>query len=134
MKKAGTAPKPAKRARVDEAENVVTEINSANPVSNLKEVDPVDYNKLSASWHQKEVRERLEKGQLDPEVTGRRSNNQQAFAIWSIPVTLDTQRLSLKELKAELSVRGLSTRGTKSLLVQRLDYHLREKEPKRVKE
>lgn len=112
----------------------MTEINTANPVTNLKEVATIDYAEHDASLRQQDVQRRLDTTQLDPEVTGRRSNNQQAFTIWSIPVTLDTKLLTLKELKAELSVRGLSTKGDKKLLVQRLDYHIREKEPKRVKE
>lgn len=134
MKKAGATPKPQKRARIEESDNLVTEINAANPVVNLKEVDTIDYEKHSAAWRRKEVQERLDKAQLNPEVTGRRSNNQQAFTVWNMPVTLDTKMLSLKELKAELSIRGVSTQGTKQLLVQRLDYHIREKEPRRVKE
>ncbi len=134
MKKAGATPKPAKRARIEENDNSVTEINSANPVANLKEVDTIDYSKHTAACHQQEVQQRLDKAQLNPEVTGRRSNNQQAFTIWNMPVTLDTKLLTLKELKAELSVRGLNTQGAKQLLVQRLDYHIREKEPRRVKE
>jgi hypothetical protein len=134
MKKAGAAPKPVKRARVDEGENLVTEINTANPVVHLKDIATIDYAEHNAVSRQQEVQRRLDKSQLDPEVTGRRSNNQQAFTIWNMPVTLDTTLLTLKELKAELSVRGLSTKGDKKLLVQRLDYHIREKEPKRVKE
>jgi hypothetical protein len=134
MKKAGAAPKPVKRARVEEEQNLVTEINSENPVCHMREANSVDFSELSATWHKKEVQERLEKAQLDPKETGRRSNNEQAFSIWNIPVTLDTKLLTVKELKAELAVRGLSVKGPKNLLVQRLDYHIRKKEPTRVKE
>lgn len=128
-----TDSKPKKRARIDESENLVTIVQHSNPANHLGE-DVVDFKVLDAEENRRDIQRRLSGNQLDPQKTGRLSNSQQAFNVWSIPVTIDSKLLTVKELRSELSVRGLATSGSKDLLIRRLDYHLKEKESHRVKE
>eukprot|EP00744_Colponema_vietnamica_P021566 GILI01030836.1.p1 GENE.GILI01030836.1~~GILI01030836.1.p1 ORF type:complete len:221 (-),score=5.10 GILI01030836.1:63-725(-) len=61
-------------------------------------------------------------------VTREANNPFQAFSFFSIPIVVDSKSLSASELKSELSMRGLSTTGTRGAMANRLDDYLRASE------
>jgi hypothetical protein len=121
--------KPRKRIRIESTpvEDVVV-FNHLNPANRLDQTDLVDILAIEKEDERKELRRRLQVAQLSAERTHLPSNHQQAFSIFALPVVVDTQLLSLKELQAELRVRGLRTTGPKKQLAVRLDKYLLQHE------
>jgi len=110
---------PKKRLQFDDTENVQTFIKG-NP-ANVQGPNPFDYKAQDEKDNQEVVNKRIKSRALSPERTGRLSNTQQAFSPFMIPFQIDTEWLTVKELRAELAVRGLPVSGTKSELKIRLE-------------
>lgn len=118
-----TAPPRLKRLRFEEAQSTTVLFNHVNPPNTLHSgcVAPFDYTAVESEEKRQWLVERLKSTKLSADETHSMNNHQQAFNIFSIPVTLDTKLLSVKELVAELKVRGLSSVGPKARLIVRLD-------------
>jgi hypothetical protein len=124
-----------KRARIaDTPTTQVTEFNKHVPVVAVKESDDFDYGALLKKENEKVLRKRLVATKLNPAETVKKTNLQQAFSIFAIPVVLDTKLLSVTELRAELRTRGQPLGGTKEELQSRLDKFILENEKGLMKE
>ena len=119
-------------ARICE-EPQIQEYNTKNPANKIS-AEEHDYTADDRQERSEIIRQRLKTSQLNPSKTGRLSNTQQAFNIFSIPVVLDTKLLTAAELKKELKTRGLRLDGNKEQLQRRLDKYITENEKDRVKE
>ena len=128
------APGIAGRKRIRIAEDPHEEIvvfHHVNPVDRLHMASPVDLAAVERDDDARLLRRRLQESKLSASRTMQPTNHQQAFSIFSLPVVVDTKMLSLRELQAELRVRGLRITGPKKQLVIRLDKYIMEHEKER---
>ncbi len=127
------APKPTKRIRIEAVDLVqhVVVFHDCNPASCIGQKELVDLKAVEKADDEKLLRRRLQVAQLSADQTRLASNHQQAFSIFALPVVVDTKLLNVRELQAELRIRGLRTTGSKKLLAIRLDKYLLEHERNR---
>jgi hypothetical protein len=117
----------------DETKNKTTVFNKDNPVTHMTSFVDVDFTE-----EEKEEKKRLlihrQKHTADSvqDATVKTGVQQQAFHPLSIPFVVDTDNLTVAELRAELEARNLPTRGSRHHLVKRLDAYLKEFEGHRM--
>eukprot|EP00760_Papus_ankaliazontas_P010658 PhM_4_TR14401/c0_g1_i1/m.29787 len=120
---------PKKKAvawRTDAEANVETYVTT-NPV-NAKGAETFDWSAFDEKENAAIVERRVGQRALSPERCARLSNTQQAFNPFAIPFMIDTNDLTVRELKSELQARGLPVSGTKKELVARLEAAVDSKE------
>ena len=111
---------PPKRVVWNESEPNVQTFVKGNPAT-VQGSTPHNYAPADEKENAQVVQKRIVGRALSPERCARLSNTQQAFSPFAIPFAVDTEWLSVKELRVELAARGLPVSGTKPELRKRLE-------------